>query len=262
MVEKTARHGEYTHSFPDAYEKLCSYRNVWKNKPVLQKVYGRLYQKIQSLLPISSQAVIELGGGTGNLKGFIPSLVSTDLVFCNWLDAVADAVEMPFRDHALDAIVMVDVLHHLGDPLKFFEETQRCLRPGGRLIILDMAVTPVSAVLLKLFHPEPAHFKADFFDRQGMDTFLQTKEPWDGNQAMATAFFWRQFDRFQDLFPDFQVVCKHRIEWLLWPLSGGFSGRALIPNQAVDWFGRWSDWYWMCQLAGFRSLICLEHSPR
>ncbi len=46
--------------------------------------------------------------------------------------------ELPIADGELDAALMVLVLHHLEDPSRAFEEVARTLRPGGRLVILDM----------------------------------------------------------------------------------------------------------------------------
>jgi ArsR family transcriptional regulator len=45
---------------------------------------------------------------------------------------------LPIEDGALDAALMVLVLHHLSSPEKALAEAARCLTPGGRLVILDM----------------------------------------------------------------------------------------------------------------------------
>jgi SAM-dependent methyltransferase len=42
----------------------------------------------------------------------------------------------PFRDDSIDLIFSSFVLEHLPDPFHFIKECSRCLRPGGRLIIL------------------------------------------------------------------------------------------------------------------------------
>ena len=46
---------------------------------------------------------------------------------------------LPLEDQALDAALCSLVLHHVEDLPAAFVEIARCLKPGGRLIVLDMA---------------------------------------------------------------------------------------------------------------------------
>jgi ArsR family transcriptional regulator len=45
---------------------------------------------------------------------------------------------LPLDDGRLDAATMMVVLHHLADPAKALAEAARVLKPGGRLLIVDM----------------------------------------------------------------------------------------------------------------------------
>jgi ArsR family transcriptional regulator len=45
---------------------------------------------------------------------------------------------LPLEDASLDAATLVLVLHHLPDPEEAVREVARTLRPGGRLLIVDM----------------------------------------------------------------------------------------------------------------------------
>ncbi|ODS54863.1 MAG: hypothetical protein ABS36_10400 [Acidobacteria bacterium SCN 69-37] len=45
---------------------------------------------------------------------------------------------LPIDDHALDAVVMMLVLHHLPSPAAALTEAARVLKPGGRLLLVDM----------------------------------------------------------------------------------------------------------------------------
>jgi len=46
-----------------------------------------------------------------------------------------DALQMPFPDQSKDVIVLFEALYYLPSAEKFFEETRRVLRPGGKLLI-------------------------------------------------------------------------------------------------------------------------------
>ncbi|MDX2170325.1 MAG: class I SAM-dependent methyltransferase, partial [Deltaproteobacteria bacterium] len=46
---------------------------------------------------------------------------------------------LPIDDGALDAAVICLVLHHIAEPAAVLREAARALRPGGRLLLIDMA---------------------------------------------------------------------------------------------------------------------------
>lgn len=46
--------------------------------------------------------------------------------------------EIPIEEDALDAAVMFLVAHYIADPTAVFEQVARVLKPGGRLLVVDM----------------------------------------------------------------------------------------------------------------------------
>ncbi|MGE4489621.1 MAG: ArsR/SmtB family transcription factor [Kiritimatiellales bacterium] len=50
-----------------------------------------------------------------------------------------DLEKLPLADGGMDAVFISQVLHHAARPAKALEETARILKPGGRLILLDLA---------------------------------------------------------------------------------------------------------------------------
>lgn len=51
---------------------------------------------------------------------------------------VGDCENFPFAENSFDAIICSMSFHHYPHPQDFFNSVQRCLRPGGRLILRDM----------------------------------------------------------------------------------------------------------------------------
>jgi hypothetical protein len=72
---------------------LLGYRAVWDQKPVLRTVYNDMFDRIAAACV--DGVTLELGGGVGNLKEKVTSLISSDIQFAPWLDLVADAQRLP-----------------------------------------------------------------------------------------------------------------------------------------------------------------------
>ncbi len=208
---------------------LEEHRELWDQKPVLRAIYSDYYRRIVGMC--TSGRTLEIGGGSGNLKGLLNDVISTDIVPTSWLDAAADAQALPFADACFSNIVMVDVLHHIERPYRFISEARRVLRPGGRLVLLEPAITPVSWVFFKLFHPEPVRMDVDPLCDGPVD---KGREPFDANQAIPTLIFGWHRSRFDKTFPEFSVCHIERLSLLAYPLSGGFRRWCLIPKPAVD----------------------------
>ena len=102
---------------------LIERRQIWKSKKILKRLYHKWYRIIQSV--VKPGAILEIGGGSGNLKEYFPDAISSDIIFTGWLDAVLDAHHLPFKDESFDNIVLFDVLHHLLEPSSFFSDAER-----------------------------------------------------------------------------------------------------------------------------------------
>lgn len=215
---------------------LDQHRDVWRRKPILRRIYADYYRRIRQW--VRPGRTLEIGGGTGNLKEFLPDIVSTDIQFASWLDAVADAQRLPFGEVCFTNIVMFDVLHHIERPHRFLAEVQRVLIPGGRLIVLEPGITPLSRLVYTLFHPEPIDLNADPLE-DGMITL--SRNPYGANQAIPTLLFGRDRLRLETLFPMLHVVSQEWLGLIAYPLSGGFRPWSLIPESAVEGLLRLED---------------------
>lgn len=213
--------------------RLLRYREIWKNKKILRLVYSDYYKKILSDLRDSDNKTLELGSGIGNFKEFKPDVISSDIDKCDWLDMCFDAHKMPFIDNSLANIVMIDVLHHLADPIMFLREASRVLEKGGRIIILEPFPSFFSLIVYKLFHPEPFLMKVDYFN-YNKD---KIKHPWDANQAIPYLIFFKHLKKFESLFKGrLRLVKKEKLSLILYPLTGGFENKQLIPDFFMPFF--------------------------
>ena len=209
-------------------DTLHEHRRVWESKAVLRAVYADYYRRIARWSRPGT--TVEIGGGTGNLKAYLGHVIATDIQHAPWLDVVADAQRLPFADRSLANIVVFDVLHHLERPLRFFREAVRTLAPGGRIIVLEPGITPLSGFLYRRFHPEPVDMDADPFV-DGEPT--PGRDPYLSNQAIPQLMLLRYRMRWQALFPELRVRASERLGLFAYPLSGGFRPWSLLPAGAV-----------------------------
>ena len=208
--------------------KLQNYKDRWNEKPVLQKVYEDLYRRIECHCIDGN--ILEIGGGIGNFDLEQREIIRTDLQFSHGVHVIADAHSLPFCDSTFNNIVLIDVLHHLECPLEFLSDAHRVLKEGGRIVMIEPGITPLSWIFYKLLHPEPVYMDWKPEEECHHD-FL--KDPYDSNQAIPTILFKRDADLFLHAVRGLRIV---RSEWLslfVYPLSGGFKPWSLIPEKWV-----------------------------
>jgi SAM-dependent methyltransferase len=236
-------------------DALRDYLDVWNKKPALRLIYDDFYRRIAAVCVPG--LTVELGGGIGNLKQRLDNVVSTDIQFGPWLDCVADAQKLPFADGFVSNIVMVDVLHHIEFPINFFREAARVLRPGGRIAMVEPAITWGSTLFYRLLHHEPVVTSADPLANGVPDP---RRNPYDSNQAIPTLLATRDRDRFHERIPRLRI---QRVDWFsfaTYPLSGGFKSWSLLPvglsSALLRFEGRIEPM--LGRFAAFRMLLMIE----
>ncbi len=238
-----------------APEDPAEYRSLWDRKPVLRAVYSDIYRHmLDATVP---GPILEIGGGSGNFKQFAPATVSTDIMPAPWLDVVCDAQRLPFAEARFANIVMIDVVHHIENPLYFLKEACRVLRPGGRLIFCEPAITPLSRGFYRLFHPEPVDMSVDPLK---VGALSADKNPWDSNQAIPTLLVDRYRDALARELPELKLTHLDWFSFLAYPLSGGFRPWSMLPAAAARPLlaAEWRLRRLLGRLAAFRLLAVYE----
>lgn len=200
----------------------------WRAKPSLRAVYQSFYETLAKNAPPGGK-VLEIGAGSGHSRDFFAGLDVTrlDILPAPWVDIVCDAHDIPLPDQSFDAIVMIDVLHHLSNPMKFFAEASRLLRSGGRFAMIEPGITLLSGALYKRFHEEPVIMDVD---PTKPAEYGPDKDPFESNQAIPTLLFKRDDYRlaFERARPDLKIVETKWMSLAAYPMTGGFQPWTLL----------------------------------
>ena len=139
------------------------------------------------------------------------------------VDKVFSVSDMPFQNEDVDVFFMINVLHHVTEPRAFFKEALRCLKTGGKIIMIEPANTLWSRFIYKNFHHELFDTKAQWeLDREGPLSY--------GNGALPWIIFSRDREVFEKEFSSLQIIGIKNHTPLRYLLSGGFTLRQLVPS--------------------------------
>jgi len=229
----------------------------WNARPLLRALYESWFRQVcAALSPITGRS-IELGSGIGTLQHTCPRVEATDVEPTPWASEVADAEALPYADGTLANLVLVDVFHHLARPARFLDEAVRALAPGRRVVVLDPYCSPISAAAYTRFHHERTDLSAEPF----ADDASIAVEPLASNPARATLAFFRHADELAARWPAFRIVERRRLALFAYPLSGGFTGRQLVPGVLGRGLARLEGMFgFLAPLVAFRCLVVLERT--
>lgn len=148
-------------------------------------------------------------------------MITSDIVQYEGLDCVIDGSALPYRDESLRMICMMNVFHHMADVAAFLKESQRCLAPGGRLLVADQHVGILSRYILKYLHDES-------FNPGASEWKLDPGS--DANGALAWIVFQRDVNKLATSFPGLRLVRYQPHSPLRYWLAGGLKQWNLLPS--------------------------------
>jgi SAM-dependent methyltransferase len=214
-------------------------RKVVESKPLLRRIYIAWYRQIIQSLEFSNlrdKKILEIGSGAGFLDRYIPGLITSDVFRVDGLDLTLDACSLPFSSGSLDAIVMIDVFHHLPDVELFLEEAGRCLRPGsGKLIMIEPWNNIWSRFIYQRFHHEPFNPRAEQWQLRPDNVSNAMDGPLSvANGALPWIVFERDKQKFEADFPRLAVEEIYVQMPFTYVLSGGISLRSFFPGWAFN----------------------------
>jgi SAM-dependent methyltransferase len=239
-------------------QRLDEHRRIWRDKPALGRVYEPWFDALIALAGQGAR-VLEIGAGPGFLAAHAarrrPDLrwVASDVLAVPWNDVVADGGRLPFVDGSFDAVLCLDLIHHLARPRDFFTEAARVLRPGGRLAAIEPWVSPFSYPIYRWLHEEGCDPGIDPWDPFAAHT--GTKEAFEGNGALA----WRVVgsgDEEAWRGMGLQRPTVRRLNAFGHLLSLGFREGSLLPASLVPLTNRIDAWTRpLARLTAMRAMV-------
>ncbi|MFZ3234530.1 MAG: methyltransferase domain-containing protein [Stellaceae bacterium] len=167
--------------------------------------------------------VVEIGTGFGISQDFIKiNMIKTDIIQCPWIDVCMDGLNLPFGADAIDVIICTNVLHHFSSPIQFLIGVQRCLKPGGHILLFEPNPSFLLLLALRMMRHEGWSFEVDVFDPTALAS--DPTDPWAGNNAVSDLMF-RDRSLFEENLRGFEIVQDSFSECLMFPLSGGVTAK-------------------------------------
>lgn len=197
-----------------------------QRKIFLKNIYIDFYNRILNCLGSKNKNgfIVELGSGGGFIKEIIPTVKTSDFMKLPNLDLQFSALKMPFKKNSVNAFLMIDVLHHIPDANKFFEEVNRCLKQNGQLIMIEPANTLFGALISKYLHHEP-------YLPMSKDWKFKSSGPLSGaNLALPWIIFFRDRQKFEKKYKYFKVVKLEAHTPFSYVISGGLTLPSLLPG--------------------------------
>lgn len=197
---------------------------ILQQKRFLYKLYEDWYTLMKQNLENSDSRIIEVGSGVGFLEKIIPSVIKTDIFLHPFIDLVMDGLSIPIPSESQNAILLLNVFHHLPDVDNFLQEALRTLVVGGRIIMIEPWLTPWSHKAYSYLNFEPIKPETKNWK------FISSGPLSGGNQALPWIVLCRDKEQFQLNYPQLKIIKIQPMMPFRFILSGGLSTWVSLPG--------------------------------
>lgn len=204
----------------------------WESKKPLRLAYGQFYAAVAGEILHGLHGLkLEIGSGMGNIKQFIPDCITSDIFPNPWLDRMENAYALSFADHSISHLILFDVWHHLEYPANALREARRVLVPGGRIILMEPAMSVIGRLIYGSCHHEPLGFDKRF-NAVPVELGESERKRYFAAQSSADRIFLKR--ELPGLLNGWNVDCIKKITSFAYLGSGGFRGPRLYPDFAIS----------------------------
>jgi SAM-dependent methyltransferase len=211
----------------DSREATEDAAQVLRNKKCLRDIYTEQYHlmmRLRGRFLVDGGRVLEIGSGGGFVRDLYPEVITSEVERFAHVDLVFNAEILPLSAQSLDAILAVNVLHHLPDVTNFLNEADRTLKVGGGIICIEPYWSPFARLIYKKAHPEP-------FDEHAVSWRLKdSRRMSSSNQALSYLLLKRDKAEFTTLYPQFSLVYARRFGFVRYMLTGGITLSQMVPD--------------------------------
>ena len=202
---------------------LIAHKRSIKNKKILKRIYLSFYKEFANI-EVPKGLRVEIGSGAGFIKKIIPQTITSDVIAGPGIKRVFSVEKIPFKNKSVSVFYLLNVFHHIKNPEKSLKEMERCLKPKGKIIMIEPYNSIWGRFIYQNFHHEKFNPKAGW-KIKGKGRLS------DANGAMPWIIFVRDRKVFEKKFPDLIILKIRPHTPLSYLLSGGLSKPQLIPSK-------------------------------
>lgn len=234
--------------------RLQTHKRVLQKKPMLEAVFREFHAMFFGYdckyFGDTPGLRVELGAGVFPVRESFPEVLATDVVMAPHLDRELDAANMDLVSGSVRALYAQNVFHHIPDVEEFFREAIRVIKPGGGIILIEPYYGAAASFLY------PSMFASETFDKRMNGWRAPIQGPMSGaNQALSYIVFVRDRPRFEELYPELEIVAEEPLaNYLRYIASGGLNFHQLLPN----WMGGFVKGV-ECAFWPIRSILALHN---